>query len=123
MRALAISCLLSLSFLGCHQENRPYAEVVKSPDYLPALVGTYIEIDGTVSNSTVPQICGVDLWGLENFKGRRLRVRGTLQCTVVVRTDGDRARVVDSGRDGFVAPVFQKPGTYYRLQKISYEMH
>lgn len=95
---------------------------VEAPVFIPAFVGHYIWLDGVVSNTPSPQIWGVDLWGLEKLAGHRLRVTGTLQCTVVARTGPDTGRVLDSGGDGFVSPAFQKPGTYYRLQGLRYEV-
>jgi len=95
---------------------------VEAPVFLPAFAGHYIWLEGVVTNTPVPQIWGVDLWGLENLAGQRVRVTGTVQCTVVAQTGPDTGRVIDSGGDGFVSRALRKPGTYYRLQGLPYEV-
>ncbi len=118
----ASMALLYLGLCSCEKAPIPQPEEVEAPAIVPTFVGRYIRLDGVVSNTPVPQIWGVDLWGLEHFAGHRLRVTGTLQCTVVVRTGYDTYRSLDSGRDRFVAPVLRGPGTNYRLQGIKYEL-
>ena len=100
----------------------PIGVNVEAPVFLPAFVGHYVRLEGVVSNTPVPQTWGVDLWGLEKLAGHRVCVTGTLQCTVVARTGPDTGRVIDSVRDGFTSPVMRKPGTYYRLQELHYNV-
>jgi len=116
--------MLCLGLVSCGKERR-WPESVERPVFLPAFVGHYIYLEGVVSNTPVPQIWGVDLWGLEKLAGQRVRVTGTLQCMVSAFTGPDTGRVIDSGRDGFQAPmspVLRKPGTYYRLQGMRYDV-
>jgi hypothetical protein len=122
MRIATLSILFFLGLGGCTRTDRALPLRVESPDYLPALVGRRVLLDGIVSNAPVPQLCGVDLWGLEKFAGKRLRATGVLQCTVVVRTGIDTFRAIDSGRNGFGQPMWRKAGTYYRLQELSYDL-
>ena len=113
---LLISCLLIVG--GCGREQ---VVQVSSAAQLESLVGRRVELVGVVSNTTAPQVLGVDLWGLEKLAGQRLRVSGILQRTIITRTGGDTSRAIDSGHDSFMQPVFRGPGTYYRLQDLSYE--
>jgi len=122
MRLSTLIVFLCLGLASCGRGGRPLPLGVEAPDFIPAFVGHYIKLEGVVSNTPAPQIWGVDLWGLEKFAGQRLRVTGTLQCTVIVSTGPDTGRVIDSARDGFVPPVMRKAGTYYRLQALRYEM-
>ena len=87
---------------------------------LESFVGKRVELVGTVSHSSVPQIQGVDLWGLEQFRGKRLLVSGVLQRTVVSSNGGDSGRAQDSVADSFIAPVYRGTGTFYRLQYLVY---
>src|SRR4030095_1080891 len=121
MRTLPAVLLSFMGLCGCQQDTQPVYRRLERPEFLPALVGKYVEIVGTVSNSPVPQISGVDLWGLEQFQGQQLRVRGILQCMVILR-GGDTARGIDSGSDLFIPPSHRGPGTYYRLQSLTYEV-
>ena len=86
---------------------------------MSGFVGHRIELAGIVTTNGTPQILGVDLWGMESLVGQRVRVSGVLQRTVITMT-GDHGRAIDSGQDDFVQPVFRGPGTYYRLQELSY---
>ena len=121
MRLVTGIALFCLGLASCGRADRTLPQHVEAPVFIPAFVGHYIWLEGVVSNAPVPQIWGVDVWGLEKFAGQRVRVTGTVQCTVVTST-GDTGRVLDSGQDGFVAPVLRKPGTYYRLQGLQYEV-
>ena len=122
MRLVTVLVFLCLGLVSCGRNPRPLPLGVEAPIFPPAFVGKYVYFQGEVSNTPVPQIWGVDLWGLEKLAGHRVWVTGTLQCTVVADTGPDTGRVIDSGHDGFVSPVFRKPGTYYRLQGLRYEV-
>lgn len=111
---LLISCLLIVD--GCGREQ---AAQVSSAEQLENLVGRRVELVGVVSNTTAPQILGVDLWGMEKLAGQSVRVSGVLQRTVITMS-GDHGRAIDSGQDGFALPLFRGAGTYYRLQEASY---
>ncbi len=89
---------------------------------LESFVGKRVELVGTVSDSGVPQIQGVDLWGFERFRGKRLLVSGGLQRTVISSSGEDSSRAQDSGTDGFVAPAYRSTGTFYRLQYLAYDL-
>jgi hypothetical protein len=124
MKLVAAIAVISLGLTSCGRNAHPLplGVNVEAPVFLPVFVGQYVRFEGVVSNTPVPQTWGVDLWGLEKLAGHRVRVTGTLQCTVVARTGPDTGRVIDSGRDGFTAPVMRLPGTYYRLQGMHYEV-
>ena len=106
-----------LAFGGCSREQ---AVRVSSVEQFDGLVGRRVELVGVVTTNSTPQILGVDLWGLEKFAGQRLRVSGILQRTVITRTGGDTSKAVDSAPDDPMPQVFRGPGTYYRLQDLSY---
>jgi hypothetical protein len=122
MRTLTLIAVLCLGLAACERSKRAVPRQVEAPVFIPAFVGHYVRLEGVVSNTPVPQTWGVDLWGLEKLAGQRVRVTGTVQCTVVADTGPDTGRVIDSGHDGFVSPVFRKAGTYYRLQDLRYEV-
>jgi hypothetical protein len=118
MRLLLI-LLTSCGFIlgGCSREG---AVRVSSADQLDSLVGRRVELVGTVTNTAAPQILGVDLWGMEKLTGQRVRVSGNLQRTIITRTGLDTSRAVDSAPDDPMPLVFRPPGTYYRLQRLTY---
>jgi hypothetical protein len=119
MRLFTIVCFAFcvLAFSGC---GRAQAVRVLSAEQFDGLVGRRVELVGVVTTNSTPQILGVDLWGLEKFAGQRLRVSGILQRTVITRTGGDTSKAVDSAPDAPMPLVFRGPGTYYRLQDLSY---
>lgn len=83
---------------------------------LESFVGKRVELVGTVSEAGIPQIQGVDLWGMEQFRGKPLLVSGVLQRTVVSSNEHGSISTQDSGTDIFLAPVYRGTGTFYRLQ-------
>jgi hypothetical protein len=87
---------------------------------LEPFVGRRVELEGTVSETRVPQIQGVDLWGLEQLHGKRLLVSGVLQRTEVSSNGVGAIRARDSGSDGFTAPGYRGTGTFYRFQYAAY---
>ena len=122
MTRVTATALLCLGLASSGRANRPLPQHVEAPVFIPTFVGHYVWLEGVVSNTPVPQTWGVDLWGLEKLAGQRVRVTGTVQCTVVARTGPDTGRVLDSGDDGFASMVMRHPGTYYRLQGMQYEV-
>jgi hypothetical protein len=116
LSALLVTVCLALS--ACRSERA--VRVTSSAD-LEHLVGHRVELVGVVSGDIVPQICGVDLWGMNALRGKHLRVLGILQRTVFQSGAGDAKRAIDSGHDDFIAPVYRGAGTFYRLQDLRYE--
>ena len=118
MRLAAILLgLCGFILVACSREP---AVRVLSPEQLDSLVGRRVELVGIVTNAVAPQILGIDLWGMEKLAGQRVRVSGVLQRTVITRTGPDTSRAVDSAPDDPMPLVFREPGTYYRLQRLSY---
>ncbi|MEO5804805.1 MAG: hypothetical protein ABIR24_14875 [Verrucomicrobiota bacterium] len=64
---------------------------------LEQFIGRRVELQGTVSDDRVPQMQGVDLRGLERFRGKQVLVSG------VLRRSDERDQ-----------------GTTYRLEYLSY---
>jgi hypothetical protein len=118
MRLFILFFTVCLALSACKSEQ---AVRVTSSDDLEHLVGHRVELIGVISGDRVPQIGGVDLWGLDALRGQRLRVSGILQRTVYQSHAGDAGRAIDSGHDGFIAPVYRGAGTFYRLQDLRYE--
>lgn len=48
-----------------------------------SLVGTTITVTGLVSNSKHPYIEGLGCWDLEDYRGKKVRVTGTVSKRVV----------------------------------------
>src|SRR2546425_3169777 len=136
MKVLLLTLVFAACFSGCKCNERqravlhiPPAQMasfgekpvhIEAGAQLGSFVGRRAELEGTVSETGVPQIQGVDLWGLEQFRGKRLLVSGVLQCTEVSSNDVGAIRERDSGIDGFIAPVYRGTGTFYRLQYAVY---
>ena len=136
MKVLLLTLVFATCFSGCKRKERqravlhiPPAQMasfgekpvhIEAGAQLGSFVGRRAELEGTVSETGVPQIQGVDLWGLEQFRGKRLLVSGVLQCTEVSSNDVGAIRARDSGIDGFIAPVYRGTGTFYRLQYAVY---
>jgi len=115
MRA-TLTCTLLLSaacLLGCQPS-------VSSPPVAPAQsaavadleqrVGQKVVLEGVVTNTKCPQVQGVDAWGLEDYRGQRVRVSGVLRKSVVTAADID-PMVANRGA-----------GTFYSLDDMKYEL-
>jgi hypothetical protein len=107
-------CFLLTWTCGCE----PKVMEITSATRLDPLVGKQVELVGTVGGGKVPQLYGVDLWGMEKHRGQRVRACGVLQRTVLMEGSGDTGQGKDSGTDGFAPPVLRDAGTYYRLQDM-----
>jgi hypothetical protein len=77
---------------------------------LPQRVGQRIVLEGIVTNTKCPQIQGVDVWGLEDYRGQRVRVSGVLRKSIVTAADID-PMVANRGA-----------GTFYSLDDMKYEL-
>lgn len=73
-------------------------------------VGQQVVLEGIVTNTKCPQVSGVDAWGLEDYRGQRVRISGILRKTVV--TDVDVNPLVAN----------RGAGTFYSLDQIKYEL-
>ena len=118
MRFFVLLFTACLALSACKHDQA--VRVTSSADF-EHLVGHRVELIGVVSGGSIPQMGGVDLWGLESLRGKHLRVLGILQRTVYPPQAGDFGRAIDSGHDGFIAPVYRGAGTFYRLQDLRYE--
>ena len=112
--ALTFTLLVSAAcLLGCQS-------LVSSPSVAPAQsatvtdleqrVGQRVLLEGIVTNTKCPQIQGVDVWGLEDYRGRRVRVSGVLRKSVVTAADID-PMVANRGA-----------GTFYSLDDMKHEL-
>jgi hypothetical protein len=107
--------------LACGRSGSQHTVRVTSASDLERLVGRRVELVGIVSSDRVPQLQGVDLWGMEHLRGKPARVSGVLQRTEFFQTKSDVGRAADSGTDNFFPPVYRGAGTYYRLQDLRME--
>ncbi len=100
-------------FLGC-QPPAPPASVAPTPSAatpdLEQRVGQKVVLEGIVTNTKCPQVEGVDAWGLEDYRGQRVRVSGVLRKTVVTEADVNPL-VANRGA-----------GTFYSLGDMKYEL-
>jgi hypothetical protein len=112
--ALTFTLLVSAAcLLGCQS-------LVSSPSVAPAQsaavtdleqrVGQRVVLEGIVTNTKCPQIQGVDVWGLEDYRGQRVRVSGVLRKSVVTAADID-PMVANRGA-----------GTFYSFDDMKYEL-
>ncbi len=120
---LLIICLSNLILCDClspeMQLTAPTMElaipVVASADDLPQHVGKQIELIGVVSSDTyIPQIYGIEVWKLDQYRGKRVKVHGTLQMTVVTPED-----IARRNREGL---QHSGPGKKYQLDNLEYEV-
>ena len=80
------------------------------------LVGQRVELVGVVTQTKCPQILGVDLWELEEYRGRKMRVSGILKQSVVTQ-----AQIRDTERRTGLMFANRGPGTFYHLEDLRYE--
>ena len=117
MRKFASLFVLLLVLTGCSPEESAGVIRLSSLTEREGLIGNRIELSGVVSETKCPQILGVDLWGLEEYRGRAMKITGVLRQTVVAQSQF-------GGGDGSTgAPVDDRgPGTFYRLEDMHYEL-
>jgi hypothetical protein len=113
--------LAVLALCGCQHPRpaapEPTAKAIRpsSPSAYPSLVGQRIELVGVVTETKCPQILGVDLWGLEDYRGRTLSVSGILRQEVVTQAQIDEKELRRGG------PFANRgPGTFYHLDDLKY---
>ena|SRR5213592_2052898 len=116
---LLTACILA----ACGRGGHDAVVRITSAKELDSLVGQQVELVGIVSSDPVPQIHGVDVYGLERLRGQRVRAFGILQRTEYVQDGIDFGHVKDTGGEVPRAPVFRKWGTYYRLQHLKFEIY
>ncbi len=90
---------------------------VTSPAEYPYFVGKRVELAGEVTRSKVPQLLGVDLPQLEDYRGRQVIVTGILRRSVVTQAQID-AQIQRLG--GQIAN--RGPGTFYYLDDVRYQL-
>ncbi len=73
-------------------------------------VGQEIVEEGVVTNSKHPQINGIGCWGLDEYRGRKVRVRGTIKKIVV--TDE-----MINPKDGVIV-AHEGTGVFYELVQL-----
>lgn len=109
-------------FLGCQQRISPLGASTIEALALPSMerrVGQRVELEGIVSNSKCPQIQGVDVWDLDAYRGKRVRVSGVLRKTVVTQADID---ALPHTPEGFPMVAHRGAGTFYSLDDMKYEL-
>lgn len=112
--ALLLTLFLSaMGFLGCRSSasstSLASAQSREKID-LEQQVGKRVVLEGVVTNTKCPQVQGVDAWGLEEYRGQRVRVSGMLRKRVVTEADID-PMIANRG-----------PGTFYSLDEMTYEL-
>jgi hypothetical protein len=127
MRAALSFMLLFLviGLFGCEQHpTSPSASVQSSlapesrPPDLEQRVGQKVVLEGVVSASKCPQVQGVDVWELEDYRGQKVRVTGVLRKEVVTQAQIDALKTPD----GFPLFATRGPGTFYSLGELKYEL-
>ena len=116
MRILVAIALLIFA-IGCTPSEHEKTVRVTSHEQLSSLVGKRVELIGVVSEDTkCPYVHGVDLWELESYRGKTVRVRGRLNQQVVTREQLDE----DEKQTDMVAN--RGAGTFYSLDKMTFEV-
>ncbi len=90
---------------------------VTSPAEYAQLVGKRVELAGVVTQSRVPQILGVDVPELENYRGQNVKVTGILR-----QTDVTQAQIDEEERRAGGKFAHRGPGTFYHLDELRYEL-
>jgi len=112
--ALTFTLLISAAcLLGCqNRASSPAVSSAQSPATadLQRRVGQRVVLEGVLTNTKCPQVQGVDVWGLEDYRGQRVRVSGVLRKSVVTEADVDPL-VANRGA-----------GTFYSLHGMKYEL-
>ena len=116
MRTILLCCLL---LTGCVHTSTQSQTVVTSPKQLRSLVGRPVELIGVVSNTKCPYVQGVDIWELDGYRGRTVRVTGILRQSVVTQADID---ALPHTPDGRVMVAHRGPGTFYSLEGMKFEV-
>ena len=122
MKAFPTLLMSVVMFLGCQQRTSPLAASTAEALALPSMerrVGQRVELEGIVSNSKYPQIQGVDVWDLDAYRGKRVRVSGVLRKTVVTQADID---ALPHTSEGFPMVAHRGAGTFYSLDDMKYEL-
>jgi len=97
--------------LGCHHRAASLSVApAQSTLDLEQRVGQRVVLEGIVSDTRCPQVQGVDAWGLEDYRGQRVRVSGVLRKSVVTEADVDPT-IANRG-----------PGTFYSLDDMKYKV-
>ncbi len=111
MRAALIFTLLltTAGFVGCRSTSVTAPASAADRD-LEQQVGERVVLEGVVTNTKCPQVEGVDAWGLEEYRGQRVRVSGILRKTLITEADID-PMVANRGS-----------GTFYSLDEMTYEL-
>jgi hypothetical protein len=79
-------------------------------------VGERVEVVGVVTNTKCPQVCGIDVWSLDAYRGKRVRLRGTLRESVVTQESIDQMN-----RSGNVV-ANRGAGRFYDLVEMEFEV-
>ena len=84
--------------------------VITSRDQLAAAVGKFVTLQGTVSNTRMPTLCGVDIESdSPDLRGQPAVATGLLEREVVTKEELDRQIAAEGQFDN------RGPGTFYRL--------
>jgi hypothetical protein len=103
---------------GCnHMAPSHDAIRVASPAEYADLVGKRVELVGTVTQSRVPQIGGVDVPELENHRGRNVKVTGVLR-----RSDVTQSQIAAEEQRLGGKFAHRGAGTFYSLDEVQYQL-
>ena len=106
-RVLAFTLLILMAcVLGC----RATGPASSGAPNLEQRVGQRVVLEGVVTDSKSPQVQGVDVWGLDAYRGRHVRVSGILRKAVVAEADIDPTT------------ANRGAGTFYSLDEQTYEL-
>ena len=118
MRFITTLLPIIVVLIGCHHMPPPSDAIrVSSPIEYADLLGKRVELVGVVTQSKVPQILGVDLPELENYRGRKIRVSGILRRSNVTQAQIDEE---EQRRGGKFA--HRGTGAFYHLDELRYEL-
>lgn len=94
------------------RESAPAVQLTTFEDY-PSHVGKRVEVIGVVTNTKCPQVCGIDVWSLGAYRGKRVKLRGTLRESVVTQESIDRLGNLMANRGA---------GRFYDLVEMEFEV-
>ena len=103
-------CLL----LVLYTNVRPTTLLSTATQGLGQRVGQRVVLEGIVTVTKCPQVQGVDVWGLEDYRGQRVRVSGVLREEVVTQAEKDAMNSAMIANRGV--------GTFYSLDDMKFEL-
>ncbi len=87
-------------------------DITNEPSLLP-FVGKFILVRGIVTNTKCPSIHGIDMWELENYRGKLIEAEGIIESWVESEEDikiKNKKLIANRG-----------PGRFFRLKNLKYK--